>query len=259
MMTHSISYRRILNKMGYYAYQNGLIYNHLSQEGGWDSHLEHCRKFINRALEHFKPECVTVLGSGWLLDLPLAEMLERTGKVYLVDIIHPPQVLKQAGELENVILVEQDISGGLIGEIWKRTGNINLFRKIRSFEPLDIPEFKTDFDPGYVISLNLLTQLESQLIDWLEKKTAMNGEELMSMRKRIQESHLGYLRKHRSLLITDYEEIVTKKSGEATTIPTLFVTLPEGLFSEKWTWDFDLTGRDNFTSRSVIKVVSVAM
>ena len=66
VMTHSISYRRILNRMGYYDYQNGLIYNHLNQEGGWDSHLDHCRNFINRALDYYKPEKVTVLGSGWL-------------------------------------------------------------------------------------------------------------------------------------------------------------------------------------------------
>lgn len=258
-MTHSISYRRILNRMGYYAYQNGLIYNHLNQEGGWDSHLDCCRKFINRALEYYKPEKVTVLGSGWLLELPLAEMLEQTSRVYLVDIIHPPEVLKQAGELENVVLVEQDISGGLIEEIWNNTKGFSLFMKRKSLEGITIPEFIPDFDPGLVISLNILTQIESQLLIRIKKRLAISEEELFCFRKGIQDKHIDFLRKHRSVIITDYEEVVTKRSGEITTIQTLFAEIPQGKFKEEWTWDFDLKGLENYNSRSVIKVVSVAL
>ena len=70
--------------MGYYNYQNGLIYRHLNQEGGWDSHLERCRSFILEGVGFYKPGKVTVLGSGWLLELPFAEMVERTGKICLV-------------------------------------------------------------------------------------------------------------------------------------------------------------------------------
>jgi hypothetical protein len=258
-MTHSISYRRILNKMGYYAYQNGLIYNHLNQEGGWDGHLECCRKFINKALEYYKPVTVTVLGSGWLLDLPLAEMLEKTSQVYLVDIVHPPEVVKQAGELENVILVEQDISGGLIEEIWNMTRKFSFFMKLKSLESIIIPEFVPDFDPGLVISLNILTQLESQLLSWIKKRSSVSEEELLAFRKGIQERHIDFLMKHRSVLITDYAEVITRKSGVSATIPTLFAELPQGKFNEEWTWDFDLKGHENYNSRSVIKVVSVAL
>ena len=99
-MTHSISYRRMLNKMGYYNYQNGLIYHHINQHGGWENHEEHCRGFIIKALDFYKPEKVTVLGSGWLLELPLAELVERTGKICLVDIVHPPDVIKSGQMLQ---------------------------------------------------------------------------------------------------------------------------------------------------------------
>ena len=37
----------MLSKMGYYTYQNGLIYNHLNQEGGWDGHLATLQEFHN--------------------------------------------------------------------------------------------------------------------------------------------------------------------------------------------------------------------
>ena len=136
--------------MGYYAYQSGLIYNHLNQEGGWDGHLSSCRRFINRTLEYYNPGTVTVLGSGWLLDLPLAEMLEKSSKVYLVDIVHPPEVVKQAGDLENVVLVEQDITGGLIEEVWNKAGKISLFRKLKSLGSISIPDFSPDFSIAFV-------------------------------------------------------------------------------------------------------------
>lgn len=257
-MTHSVSYRRILNRMGYYAYQNGLIYNHLNQEGGWDSHLVHCRDFITRALDYYKPERVTVLGSGWLLDLPLAEMLEKTQTIYLVDIIHPPEVIRQAGTMKNVTLVELDITGGLIEGIWQKTGSFSLFKKKLSSEALAIPEFEPSFDPGMVISLNIMTQLEAQLIDWLKKKSNTKEEDLSHFKTGIQNSHINFLLKHRSVLITDYAEVVSKRSGETLTIRTLLADVPSARFTEEWTWNFDLRGRDFYNSRSVIKVMAAA-
>jgi hypothetical protein len=256
-MTHSGSYRRILSRMGYYAYQNGLIYNHLNQNGGWDGHLSSCRNFIMKTLEYFKPSRVTVLGSGWLLDLPLAEMLVKTDMIYLVDIVHPPEVVRQAGELGNVMLVEQDITGGLIEEIWNATRKFSFFRKLKSLESVSIPEYVPAFDPGVVISLNILTQLESRLLEWLKNRSDIKEEELFLFRKSIQERHVEFLMRHKAVLITDYGEVVTKKSGEINTIPTLFVTLPQGHFREEWTWNFDLRGHENYTSRSVINVLAL--
>lgn len=245
--------------MGYYAYQSGLIYNHLNQEGGWDSHLANCREFIKRAVGYFKPGTVTIVGSGWLLDLPLAELLEETELIYLVDIIHPPEVVKQAGGLENVTLRELDVTGGLIEAVWNATRKSSIFKKPGSLESIVIPEFLPDFDPGFVISLNIMTQLESQLINYLRKRAVFSEDELFRFRREIQVKHLEFLKKHRSVLITDYAEVVSRKSGEVTTIPSLFVDLPEGYFRNEWTWDFDLRGHENYTSRSVIKVVSVAL
>jgi hypothetical protein len=258
-MTHSIPYRRILNRMGYYAYQNGLIYNHLKQEGGWDSHLARCRSFILRALEYYKPEKITVLGSGWLLDLPLAEMIEKTEKIYLVDIVHPPEVQKQAGELENVFIIEQDITGGLIEAVWNISKKYSFINRLKSLESITIPEFVPDFDPGIVISLNILTQLESRLVDFLKKRSEISEEEFYRFRRGIQERHIGFLLKHKSVLITDYSEVITKRNGETSTVPTLIAAFPNGQFSEEWTWDIDLKGYDSYNSRRVIKVFSVAL
>ncbi|HUX58670.1 MAG TPA: hypothetical protein VMV77_16995 [Bacteroidales bacterium] len=258
-MTYSIAYRRILNKMGYYNYQNGLIYRHLNQSGGWDTHLEHCRRFILKALDFYKPEKVTVLGSGWLLELPIAEMIERINKVCLVDIVHPPDVISQTRNFKNVELVELDVTGGLIEEVWKNAGGYFYINRLKSLRNIAIPEYLPDSDPGIVISLNILTQLESLLVDFLKKRSKINEEEFSFFRSEIQRKHIDFLKKYRSILISDIAEVITNKSGSITTIPTLATDLPSGQNKEEWTWNFDQTGADFYNSRSILKVVALTI
>ena len=256
-MTRSATYRRILNRMGYYNYQNGLIKHHVNQEGGWESHQEHCRSFIIKALKLYKPEKITVLGSGWLLELPFAELVESAARVCLIDIIHPPDVISQVGSYKNVELIEMDITGGLIESVWQKKGKYSFFKKLRSLEDIIIPEFKPDGNPGMVISLNILTQLESLLLDFLKKRSKIKEEEFNLFRAEIQRKHIDFLLKHRSVLITDYAEVITDRSGSVKTIPTLVTDLPPGQFTEEWTWNFDQTGADLYNSRSQFKIVAL--
>ncbi len=245
--------------MGYYDYQSGLIYRHLHQESGWDSHLEKCRSYIIRAMDIFKPEKVTVLGSGWLLELPIAEMLERTAKISLIDIIHPPDVIKQAGAIANVELIESDLTGGLVEQVEKKIRSKIFFRKTDSLEGIKIPDYIPESDPGMIISLNLITQLEVLPVRYLRKKTVVSDDEMFLFRIAIQESHIRFLSKHRSVLITDFEEVISQRSGVVKKIPTLVTELPSGSNREQWTWNFDLKGSDNYNSRSVMHVIAVTL
>ncbi|MBN2862203.1 MAG: hypothetical protein JXN62_03510, partial [Bacteroidales bacterium] len=93
-MTYTASYRRILHRMGYYEYQQGLIYHHMNQEG-WKAHHDHCRNFIIKAIDLFAPKKISILGSGWLMDLPLNEMSQKADDICLIDIVHPPEVKSQ--------------------------------------------------------------------------------------------------------------------------------------------------------------------
>ena len=243
--------------MGYYNYQNGLIYRHLNQEGGWDDHHDHCRSFILKALDFYRPEKITVLGSGWLLDLPIAEMVERTGKICLVDIVHPPDVINQVGKLKNVELIEQDVTGGLIEEVWQKKRESSYLNKLRSLQNIIVPEYRPDYEPGMVISLNILTQLESLLVDYLKKGSFIKEEELNFFRTEIQKKHVDFLLKHKSVLITDITEIFTDKSGNVTYIPTAFIDLPNGQCKEEWSWHFDLVRSDFYNKKSILKVVGI--
>jgi len=256
-MTHDISYRRMLNRMGYYNYQRGMIVHHAGQEGEWENHHEHSRKFILKALDTYKPEKITVLGSGWLLDLPFTEIMEKVPNICLVDIIHPPDVINQVHNYDKIELIEQDVTGGLIAEVWQKTRKYSFLNRLKSLEKIFVPEYCPEKDPGMVISLNILTQLEVLLIDFIKKRSKINEEVFNLFRSEIQKKHIEFLMKHRSVLISDYAEIVTNRSGVTKTIPTLYTDLPSGSLREEWIWNFDKTGGDLYNSRSQFKVVAL--
>ena len=245
--------------MGYYNYQSGLIFRHLNQSGGWDSHLEHCRNFILKAIDLQKPEKITVLGSGWLLELPLAEMVEKVNIVCLADIVHPPEVIEQVSRLERVTLYETDITGGLIREVWQKTRNHTYFNKLKSLDGILIPEYEPECDPGMVVSLNILTQLESLLVDYLKRRSTICIDEYNRFRIAIQKSHMDFLKKHKSVLITDYSEVTTKNNGDVSTFTSLLADLPSSGVKEEWSWDFDKAGSDYYNSTSIMKVVALLL
>lgn len=246
----------ILSRMGYYSYQNGLIYRHMGQEGGWDSHLARCRNYILRAVNELGPEIITVLGSGWLLDLPIAEIAGTARKIYLVDIVHPPQVISQIKPFPNITLVEADVSGGLIMEVWNKAPGFRLFKKDIQLADLNVPEFAPGFEPGIVISLNVLTQLENLPVEFLKKRTRMAEADLTEFRRKVQEKHLSFLIRHRSILISDFEEVFVNSENMSESVPTMLVN-PVGDDREEWTWDFDQKGSDFYNSRSIMKVVAL--
>ena len=253
-MPHTASYRRILHTMGYYNYQQGLIFRHLNQDRGWDSHLARCRDFILKAIELVKPSVITVLGSGWLMELPLAEMAERTGKIVLIDIVHPPEVAEQTKKLKNVEVSEEDVSGGLIEEVWKKAGRKTIFNRLTSLETIVIPEYKPVEDPGLVISLNILTQLEILPEKLLRKKSKATDEDFRNFKKEIQEKHLGFLMKYPSILISDIVEVVFDSTDARTEKNTLLAEIPEARMKEEWIWDFDLLHADYNRQKSQFKV-----
>jgi len=258
-MTLSTSYRRILHRMGYYNYQQGLIYRHLNQEGGWSSHLGNCRSFILKSFDLIRPSVITVLGSGWLLDLPLRELADRVTAINLVDIVHPPEVKSQVAELKNVILREEDVTGGLISEVWQKAGHRTFLNKLGSLDEIEIPEYKPEFDPGMVVSLNIFTQLESMPLQLLKKKSACDDDRFLQFRKEIQQNHIAFLRKHHSVLITDLSEVVTESNGRIDEIVSVLVDLPRARLKEEWTWNFDLKRSDYYRKRSVFKVAAILL
>jgi hypothetical protein len=258
-MAQSLSYKRILYRMGYFEYQRGLIFHHLREHGGWNGHLKKCRDFILKAVEHYRPSVVTALGSGWLLDFPLKEVAETVSRLNLVDIVHPPEVKKQVSGMKNVVLHEEDITGGLITEVWRKAGSRWFFNRLRSMDGIDVPEYQPQYEPGLTVSLNIMTQLETLPLALLKKKAAVDEADYNDFRKKIQQSHLGFLERNKSVLITDLEEVVKESSGKVTKVRSVLVDLPAGSAREEWTWDFDLRKSDFFRRKSVFRVAAILL
>jgi hypothetical protein len=110
-----------------------------------------------------------------------------------------------------------------------------------------------------VISLNILTQIESLLVDFLKKRSDLKEEEFLIFRKKIQNRHLEFLKNHQSVLISDIAEISTDRSGNINSMATLVTDVPDGLFSEEWTWNFDSKSTDFYNSTSVMKVLALTI
>lgn len=255
-MPLSPSYRRILNRMGYYDYQQGLIVNRMNQNNGWDEHLARCREFIMKSVDIVKPSRVTILGSGWLMEVPLMEITEKAESVLLVDIVHPPEVIRQTAGLKNVRIIEQDVSGGLVEEVWGKAGKRTFFNKLRSLEDIIIPDYRPEDDPGLVISVNLITQLETLPERLLRKKSKVGEEEYAGFRRKVQEKHLEFLLRHQSVIITDQSELLSRKKSGSRERKTLYADLPAGRLGDEWMWDFDLIHAYSRRTGSRFRVVA---
>jgi hypothetical protein len=246
----------MLGKMGYYDYQQGLIVNRLNQNRGWDEHLLKCREFIMKSVDIVKPSRITILGSGWLMEVPLIEIAEKAESILLIDILHPPEVYSQTAGLGNVGILEQDLSGGLVKEVWKKAGKRTWFNRLPTLGDIIVPDYIPERDPGLVISVNLITQLETLPERLLRRKTKAREEEYEDFRRKVQEKHLEFLLRHQSVIITDQSEILSTQKSGSRERKTLYADLPEGRLRDEWIWDFDLIHAYSSRTSSRFRVVA---
>ena len=104
--------------MKYISDQQGIMNRYYAESNGWNEHLQRCRSFILENIRKHKPGTIMILGSGWLLDVPLDEILTECERVYLADIHHPSQVQHKVKKAGNAQPIYADISGGAIQQIY---------------------------------------------------------------------------------------------------------------------------------------------
>lgn len=198
--------------------QQGIIKRYLNNQSLWESHLEETKSFIAETLTPISANSAAVLGSGWLIDIPMDFMLKKFKKIYLVDIVHPAQIKRKWAANSVIEFIEHDISG--------------------QFEHLQSGEFhekvsEWPFSADVLISANLLSQLAELPLDFLNKRIPQQK------LKQLQEHHLNQLKKTKTaILITDVlETIITgEKSIEKNLI---FADISGFQIDKKWTWHFD--------------------
>ena len=245
-------------RMGFLKDQQGIINRYMRESSHWAKHLERTRNFISGSFNHSDAETVAVLGSGWLLDVPLDKLLLRFKHIYLVDIHHPVQIRKKTASMRQVQLIEEDLTGGAVKQIWqllkdhkKFTTDVDITDQISLETPL------SQINPDALISVNLLNQLDIILCDYIRKRGHFQQEDFTPFRAVIQAFHLKWILKKPGCLITDIHEEIMGKKGEKSFKTLLHTKLPRGIRNDKWWWDFDTQGTYNPGSRTRMEVQAI--
>jgi len=255
--TFQVSNRKIFRKLGYFTDQEGIMSRYISEAEQWKSHLENTKASILQEAADKDTQKAAILGSGWLLDVPFEKLAERFNELWLFDIKHPAQIRKKIKGFKNIRLMETDISG-FATPIYEEARSM---RKTKSEIDLTNLKPRLDFslkDFDFVVSCNILNQLDIILIDYLRKCCKITTEFELRLRRLIQETHIGLLPKLKSCLISDVEELSVDKEGKIIHKKPLVYTdkLPQNLNNE-WIWHFDNHSSYRLHCNTWFKVVAV--
>lgn len=248
---------RILRRMGYFTERQGIADRYLNQSGDWDNHLEQTRNFVLQVLGNKAVKNLVILGSGWLIDLPLELIQGMADNVFLYDIAHPAQVIHKIRNNEQIKAVFMDITGGSV---------IAAYRAVREFKKTRVkPDIqrivqrvsRIDVDADFIVSLNMLSQIGLIINEYLIKYIPYSEDELNELNSLIQAAHIRLLTKYHSCLVTDYEEIaIDMKSGHEEVRKTVFTDIPQSGRSMTWDWNFDSIGSYYPDKRVILKVIA---
>ena len=229
----------MFRRMGYFDDQSGIMRRYQRERDHWDTHLLHTRQFAIQAMQGKNRTSAAVLGSGWLLDVPLEELSRYFEKVKLYDVRHPRKVKKQVYPLGNVELRECDISG-FAQPVYQY---VQQYRNCKERPPVNVIQPQTTWDMAefdFVFSCNILNQLDILLVDYLVQFFELSHEETVVFRSNVQQHHIDLLPRGRSCLVADYEEITCapddREISRKTSVHHPIIQHPD---ARRWTWDFD--------------------
>lgn len=241
--------------MGFYPIQAGIMRRFLREEGAWGSHLNNSREYILKAVNEVKPKSIRILGSGWLLDIPIQELIAICDCVVLEDIVHPPQIVNKYSKHSKIRFEYTDITNGIVDLCYaqKRKGfQYNSF--INQLNGISLSNFSEDL----IISANLLSQPSIMLTEYLTKKLKLSNSQINSIAEIIQQKIIKALPKGKSLIISDYEEEYYDEDDKLIgSKPTLFINLPLNSSKKEWSWDFDTKMMYKEDCKTKLKVLAV--
>lgn len=249
--------KMILHRMGYYSNQEGIARRYIQEDDNWNIHLSNTRRFILNIVRKERPETVTVLGSGWLLDIPMQEIIRTGCRVRLVDLVHPPGVVDQLGGETSVSFEHEDITGGLPEMVWMMASEKPVPDTDQILQRIAALRYEPPVNPGLVLSVNLLSQLATLPFEFLQKKKIVTQDFFCAFTAAIQEKHLVFLKKNNAVLVTDFAELHRDRSGAVQREEIVGCHLPAGRKREEWLWEFDTGGNYKQGFKTSMQVVAL--
>ncbi len=230
---------KILSKIGYYNDQKGIMNRYLREIQNWNAHIGKTKKAILEGMSGKLRGKVIVLGSGWLLDVPYEELSKEFREVWLADVYHPPQVMKKAAQFSNIKFIQVELTGFAeqvynAAKVYRKTKFRTPVEEFKPVIPIDLSQY------DYVISCNILDQLDIILTDFLRENNVYTDPELEGITRKIQKAHLDALPRNKSLLICDVEEwVMDAEEKVSKKKPLIYDSLPGTESMITWIWKFD--------------------
>jgi len=253
--------RRILRKFGFKLDQNGIINRYLRESENWDKHLKKSKDFILKTASAKSKNTAVILGSGWLLDVPVEELSDMFQHLILVDIVHPRQIEHKIKKFNNIELIEADVTG-LIEPVYQHIKKCKK-QKGQCGKLTDIQPLYRNFgvntleQANFIVSLNLLNQLDILICDYIKKHKFYSDDEILEFRKYIQSTHVQSLPKNKSSLISDYLELNLDDKDQVIKEKRLVhINLPDDSKAERWTWEFDTKKTYHSDCQTIFKVAA---
>jgi hypothetical protein len=226
---------------GYVTDQNGIRLRYLREHNHWLPHLNQCKQQILNFVAQSNAKKINILGSGWLLDVPLNDLLNTGCHVTLTDIWHPANVMHQYKTNNQVTFLKNDLTGGCV-EKAVHLNHFDVIEQVISNAPTPFNISKYDA----IVSVNLLNQLDILLCDYIEQKFKTKAANLAPLRQTLQQNHLNWLKGGNSLIITDVTEEQFSFDGQKiASKPLVYASFSNFKKLNHWTWVFDTHGRYN--------------
>ena len=223
---------RHVRSLGYLRQLIGLESRYRRCRQAWSEHLDSCKSLILEAAAQTRGGRVLVLGSGLLLDIPLARLAAQSDEVVLADLVHLSPARRFASRFANVSLTEIDVTG--VARAVYELG--------RSHSRGDLPRCRPshflDQDFDLVVSANLLSQLPLVPLEYLEGLgPPYDDEALEAFAGCLVLNHLQWLRQFRAkvCLITDTERLIYD-GDELVDREDALWGAAKGLSGREWTW-----------------------
>lgn len=208
----------------------------------WQLHLDNTRRFVLSSAEKCRDRSsLIILGSGLLLDVPLAELASLFREVILMDVVCLPEIRNRIKAYNNVSFIECDVTG-TAGQLYRNS--LTGITEMPESDPL-LPGIGRDC--SLVVSLNILSQL------WVVPRVyagrrfrGLNEYQVDEWCGRVVAAHYAFLR---SLpcdvcLVADHEFVTRNRDGgvisKGSTVYDLELPVPD----KEWRWNIVPPGTD---------------
>jgi hypothetical protein len=217
---------RLARKAGHLSESIAITAREQRCRAWWTPHLAASRRaLLESARQASSRRVALVLGSGPLLDVPLAELSELFEEVWLVDLVHPWRARWQARRHPNVRLIEHDITE-CIGTL-----------------PPTPPQpirFLDEERIDWVASVNLLSQLPNLVEPCLRRHFAAWDEtRIHAYAYSLMSHHLASLGRFHApvCLLTDVEQVTLAEDGRVMARTDFQTMLGDWVVHSDWRWD----------------------